>query len=66
MSQPEDNLSYHSLNMLRQTIVCRDIRGEFASWATFNFALNLMTAHNFSFILKSRQAKLSEVINNPQ
>ena len=46
MSQPDDNLSSQSLIMSRQTIICRDIRGKFASWADFNFALNLMTAHN--------------------
>ena len=31
--QPEDNLSSHSLSMSRQTIICRDIKGRFASWA---------------------------------
>ena len=30
-SQPEDNLSSHSLSMSRQTIICRDMRGMFAS-----------------------------------
>ena len=29
-----------------QTIICRDIKEKFASWAAFNFALNLITAHN--------------------
>ena len=48
MSQPGDNLSSHSLLMSRQAIICRDIRGKFASWAAFNFALNLMTSHNSS------------------
>ena len=48
MSQPGDNLSSHSSLMSRQTIICRDIRDKFASWAAFNFALNLMTAHNSS------------------
>ena len=46
MSHPGDNLSSHSSLMSRQTIICRDIRDKFASWAAFNFALNLMTAHN--------------------
>ena len=46
MSQPDDNLSFHNLLMSRQTIICRDIRGKFVSWAAFNFAKNLMTAHN--------------------
>ena len=31
-SQPEDNLSSHNLSMSRQTIICRDMRGRFASW----------------------------------
>ena len=48
MSQPDDNLSFHSLLMSRQTIICHDIRGKFASWDAFNFALNLMTSHNCS------------------
>ena len=33
MSQPEDNWSSHSLNMSRQTIICRDKKGGFSSWA---------------------------------
>ena len=32
-SQPEDNWSSHNLSMSRQTIICRDMRGMFASWA---------------------------------
>ena len=32
-SQPEDYLSSHNLNMSRQTIICRDMRGRIASWA---------------------------------
>ena len=31
-SQPEDNLSSHNLSMSRQTIICHDMRGRFASW----------------------------------
>ena len=31
-SQPDDNLSSHNLSMSRQTIICRDMRGRFASW----------------------------------
>ena len=31
-SQPKDNLSSHNLSMSRQTIICRDMRGRFASW----------------------------------
>ena len=46
MSQPEDELSSHSLFMSRQTIICRDMKEKFASWAAFNCALNLMIAHN--------------------
>ena len=32
-SQPEDNWSSHNLSMSRQIIICRDMRGRFASWA---------------------------------
>ena len=57
MSQPEDNLSSHSLLMSRQTIICRDIKEKFASWAVFNFSLNLMTAHNSSMNLSRDKRK---------
>ena len=66
MSQPEDNLSSQSLLMSRQTIICRDIKEKFASWAAFNFALNLMAAHNSSLRFKSRQAQINGIINSPQ
>ena len=34
-----------------------------ASWAVFNFALNLMTALKFNHKLKSRRAQINRVIN---
>ena len=66
MSQLDDNLFSHSLLMSRQTIICRDIKEKFASWVAFNFALNLMIAHNSSMRFKSRQAQINEIINSPQ
>ena len=66
MSQPEDDLSSHSSFMSRQTIICRDMKEKFTNWVAFNCAQNLMTAHNFSFTLKSRQAKINGIINSQQ
>ena len=57
MSQPADDLSSHSLLMSRQTIICRDIKEKFASWAAFNCALNLMTVHNSSLNLSRDKRK---------
>ena len=57
MSQSEDDLSSYSLLMSRQTIICRDIKEKFASWAAFNCALNLMTTHNSSLNLSHDKRK---------
>ena len=57
MSQPADDLSSHSLLMSLQTIICRDIKEKFASWAVFNCALNLMTVHNSSLNLSRDKRK---------
>ena len=53
MSQPDDKLSSLNLLMSRQTIISRDIREKCASRATFNSALNLMTAHDCGLKFKS-------------
>ena len=57
MSQPEDDLSSHILLMSRQTIICRDMKEKFASWAAFNCALNLMTTHNSNMNLSRDKRK---------
>ena len=63
MSRPEDLLSSHIRIMSRQAVSCCDIREKFASWATFNFALNLMTAH-LQPEFKSQQVQINGVINS--
>ena len=66
MSQPDDKLSSHNSLMSRQTIISHDIREKCASRATFNSALNLMTAHNCGLKFKSQQVQINEVIKSPQ
>ena len=66
MSQPDDKLTSHNLLMSRQTIISRDIKEKCANRATFNYTLNLMTAHNCGLKFKSRQVKINEVIKSPQ
>ena len=57
MSRPKDLLSSHHCVMSQQAVSCCDIRGKFASWATFSFTLNLMTARNCSLNLSQDERK---------
>ena len=50
MSQPRDDLSHQRLNVSRHN-------RKIASWAVFNFALNLITTHILSLKLKRDERK---------